>query len=78
MNVELIRKEFGGYYDYFVLDLLLPTISIEKDQNAFPIPRHICDVNFETRFRFVNDKISYHFSFSLFGFGLSFYRQWSY
>jgi len=77
MNIEIFRKEFGGYYNYLVLDLLLPTFLIGKLKNT-EFPGYVLRFKFGNSLQFTKDSVSYHFKFRIFGLGFSVYRQWDF
>lgn len=78
MNIQLYRKEFEDCWDYFTIDLFLPSIIINKKDKIFPRTHKICDFRFTTSFRIVQDEVSRNFLFRILGFGIGYYRQWSY
>lgn len=78
MIFEIFRKEFGGYFNYFFINLILPKIRIGKKEESFYSLYYLFDFDFPTSFVLTKDEISWNFRICILGFGLEIYRQWSY
>lgn len=78
MFFEIFRKEFGGYHNYFFINLILPKIRIGKKEKAFYSLYYLFDFDFPTHFVILKDEISWNFKLSILGIGIEIYRQWNY
>lgn len=78
MNVEIFRKEFGGYHNYFFVNLILPKIRIGQKERSFYSLYYLFDFDFPTNFVLAKDEISWDFRICVLGFGFEIYRQWDY